>query len=113
MLLKSLHGIRLIGDLYCDYYKRAFCRLFYVLKSTLPLRILYIDVDLHHGNGVEAAFYQTSAVLTYSVHKYESGFYPGTGGLESVGEGKGLGYSVNIPLKSGASDRTLAQVCEV
>ena len=67
-------------------------------------------MDLHHGNGVETAFYQTSAVFTYSIHKYESGFYPGTGGQESVGEGRGLGFSVNIPLKDGATDATLQQV---
>ena len=49
-------------------------------------------------------------MLTYSVHKYESGFYPGGGGLESIGEGKGRGYSVNIPLRNGADDVTLKRV---
>ncbi|KAL5256491.1 hypothetical protein ACHWQZ_G011659 [Mnemiopsis leidyi] len=73
-------------------------------------RVLYIDLDLHHGNGVESAFYQSSAVLTYSVHKYETGFYPGGGGVDSIGEGKGRGYSVNIPLRNGADDTTLTRV---
>ena len=73
-------------------------------------RVMYIDLDLHHGNGVESAFYHTPNVLTYSLHKFEAGFYPGSGDVDSIGEGRGRGYSVNIPLKDGASDHTLKQV---
>lgn len=67
-------------------------------------RILYIDFDLHHGNGVENAFAFTPHVLTLSLHKHEPGFYPGTGGLLDVGLGRGRYYSVNVPLKDGVRD---------
>lgn len=42
-------------------------------------RILYIDIDIHHGDGVQDAFYTTNRVLTVSFHKYGDGFFPGTG----------------------------------
>jgi acetoin utilization protein AcuC len=61
-------------------------------------RVAYIDIDAHHGDGVQAAFYDTDEVLTISLH--ESGFFlfPGTGFVEETGVGKGKGYSVNLPL---------------
>lgn len=63
-------------------------------------RIVILDWDIHHGNGTQRAFYDDPAVLYISLHRYENGkFYPGTkyGGLDKVGEGKGEGFSVNIP----------------
>ena len=68
-------------------------------------RVLYIDIDVHHGDGVEEAFYTTDRVMTLSLHLYRPGaFFPGTGGLEEVGEGQGRGYSVNVPLLEGCTD---------
>lgn len=67
-------------------------------------RVLYIDFDLHHGNGVENAFAFTPHVLTLSLHKYEPGFYPGSGKLLDVGFGQGRYYTVNVPLKDGVRD---------
>lgn len=67
-------------------------------------RILYIDLDVHHGDGVENAFAYSPSVLTFSLHKYEQCFYPGTGSVEDVGYGHGRYYSVNIPLTDGISD---------
>ncbi|KAF6039461.1 HDAC8 [Bugula neritina] len=64
-------------------------------------RVLYVDLDLHHGDGVEDAFYTTNKVYTLSIHKYSPGFYPGSGKMQDVGDGKGLYYSLNIPLKDG------------
>lgn len=63
-------------------------------------RVLYIDIDVHHGDGVEEAFYITDRVMTLSFHKYGD-FFPGTGSIDDVGIGKGKGYSVNVPLKDG------------
>jgi histone deacetylase 1/2 len=51
-------------------------------------RVLYIDIDVHHGDGVEEAFYTTDRVMTVSFHKYGE-FFPGTGGLRDRGIGKG------------------------
>lgn len=63
-------------------------------------RIVILDWDIHHGNGTQRAFYDDPRVLYISLHRYENGkFYPGTkyGGLDKVGEGKGVGFSVNVP----------------
>ena len=64
-------------------------------------RVLYIDIDIHHGDGVEEAFYLTDRVMTVSFHKYGDMFFPGTGGLKDVGHNAGKYYSVNVPLQDG------------
>lgn len=60
-------------------------------------RPVVIDVDGHHGDGTQAIFYD-EPVLTVSLHQYDGRFYPGSGGLEEIGEGAGRGYAINIPL---------------
>jgi acetoin utilization deacetylase AcuC-like enzyme len=69
-------------------------------------RILLVDWDVHHGNGTEAIFYDTDEVLFFSTHQFP--LYPGTGGSQSSGTGKGLGFTVNVPLQAGASDADYA-----
>lgn len=64
-------------------------------------RVLYIDLDAHHGDGVQQAFEVTKRVFTFSLHRYECGFYPGTGGLDDCGFGGGKGYAANFPYQSG------------
>ena len=64
------------------------------------LRVAYIDIDAHHGDGVQAAFYGDSNVLTVSTHERGDRLFPGTGFVEEVGEGEGVGYSVNLPLEA-------------
>lgn len=68
------------------------------------LRVVYLDVDVHHGDGVEAAFYETDRVLTISLHQHGHTLFPGTGFPEEMGEGKGRGYAVNVPLAPGTDD---------
>jgi histone deacetylase 1/2 len=68
-------------------------------------RVLYIDIDVHHGDGVEEAFYTTDRVMTFSLHKYGD-FFPGTGHISDVGAKEGEGYSVNAPLNNGITDET-------
>ncbi|XP_049683183.1 histone deacetylase 8 isoform X5 [Accipiter gentilis] len=75
-------------------------------------RILYIDLDLHHGDGVEDAFSFTSKVMTVSLHKFSPGFFPGTGDVTDVGLGKGRYYSVNVPIQDGIQDEKYYQICE-
>lgn len=67
-------------------------------------RVLYIDIDVHHGDGVEEAFYTTDRVMCVSFHKYGDGFFPGTGSLRDVGAKQGKYYSVNFPLADGIDD---------
>ncbi|OWZ64839.1 hypothetical protein AYX14_03370 [Cryptococcus neoformans] len=66
-------------------------------------RVLYIDIDVHHGDGVEEAFYSTDRVMTCSFHLFGN-FFPGTGTLKDVGLGKGKGYAINVPLREGITD---------
>uniref|UniRef100_A0A2P2I114 Histone deacetylase 8 n=1 Tax=Hirondellea gigas TaxID=1518452 RepID=A0A2P2I114_9CRUS len=71
-------------------------------------RVAYIDLDVHHGDGVENAFLFSRSVLTVSLHLREDGFFPGTGGLLDVGYGEGRHCALNIPYKEGFSDNDLA-----
>jgi len=67
-------------------------------------RVLYIDIDVHHGDGVEDAFYNSNRVLTCSFHQYGEDFFPGTGNFDSLGEDEGKYYSINVPLRPGIND---------
>lgn len=67
-------------------------------------RIMVVDWDVHHGNGIQDAFYQDAGVLFVSLHQ-ENWFPKHSGELEQVGSGKGVGYTVNIPLPAGTGDR--------
>ncbi|KAG9393282.1 Histone deacetylase superfamily [Carpediemonas membranifera] len=67
-------------------------------------RVLYVDIDIHHGDGVEEAFLTTDRVMTVSFHKYGDHFFPETGALEDVGVDTGAGYAVNVPLNDGMDD---------
>lgn len=61
-------------------------------------RILYIDVDAHHGDGVQTIFYRDARVLTVSLHEDGHHLFPGTGFTDEIGEGEGKGFAVNVPL---------------
>jgi acetoin utilization protein AcuC len=60
-------------------------------------RVAYVDIDTHHGDGVQAAYYRSNKVLTISLHESGKYLFPGTGFEYEIGEGEGLGYSVNVP----------------
>jgi len=72
-------------------------------------RVLYIDIDIHHGDGVEEAFYTTDRVLTVSFHKFGE-YFPGTGDIRDIGSGKGKYHAVNFPLKDGINDETYQSI---
>ncbi|EEY21183.1 histone deacetylase [Verticillium alfalfae VaMs.102] len=74
-------------------------------------RVLYIDIDVHHGDGVEEAFYTTDRVMTVSFHKYGE-YFPGTGELRDIGIGPGKYYSVNFPLRDGINDQSYKSIFE-
>jgi len=86
----------------------GFCYINDIVLAILELlkvhaRVLYIDIDIHHGDGVEEAFYTTDRVMTFSLHKYGD-FFPGTGHISDVGAKDGTGFSVNAPLQNGITD---------
>ncbi len=60
-------------------------------------RVAYVDIDAHHGDGVQGAFYDSDKVLTISLHESGRYLFPGTGDANEIGDGAGKGYSVNIP----------------
>lgn len=67
-------------------------------------RVLYLDLDAHHGDGVQEAYYETDRVMTISLHESGIYFYPGTGFENEIGAGAGRGYSVNVPLLAHTDD---------
>ncbi|XP_068679159.1 histone deacetylase 1-like [Montipora foliosa] len=92
----------------------GFCYVNDIVLAILELlkyhqRVLYIDIDIHHGDGVEEAFYTTDRVMTVSFHKYGE-YFPGTGDLRDIGAGKGKYYAVNFPLRDGIDDESYEQI---
>ena len=77
-------------------------------------RVLYIDVDIHHGDGVEEAFYLTNRVLTLSLHASHdtagTSFFPRTGHINDIGGKAGKNYSVNVPMFAGMDDSSYESV---
>ena len=76
----------------------------HLLKKFNLQRILILDIDAHHGNGTQETFYETNKVLYISLHQNPQAF-PGTGFIDEIGEGDGLGYNVNIPFPFRTSDQ--------
>lgn len=72
-------------------------------------RVLYIDIDIHHGDGVEEAFYCTDRVMTCSFHKFGE-YFPGTGDVQDSGYGPGKNYAINFPLNDGMDDVTYKSI---
>jgi len=71
-------------------------------------RVMIVDIDAHHGNGTQTAFYDTDAVLFVSMHGFPA--FPGTGSLGEVGRKKGEGFTINIPLGKGHADMGFARI---
>jgi acetoin utilization protein AcuC len=61
-------------------------------------RVLYVDIDAHHGDGVQAIFYEDPRVMTISLHEDGHYLFPGSGFVDEIGKGPGEGYAVNVPL---------------
>ncbi|MDH3226297.1 MAG: acetoin utilization protein AcuC [Thermoleophilia bacterium] len=77
-------------------------------------RVAYVDLDAHHGDGVQWIFYEDPRVLSISVHEHAPGFFPGSGALEERGAGAGAGATLNVPLPPFAGDEPfLAAIEEV
>ncbi|MHC4118317.1 MAG: histone deacetylase family protein [Planctomycetota bacterium] len=82
----------------------------YIQKKHNLSKVLIVDWDVHHGNGTQATFYDDPTVLYFSVHQYP--FYPGSGSRAEKGEGKGLNYTINVPLPAGSGDSVYLDVFE-
>jgi len=75
-------------------------------------KVLYLDVDVHFGDGVAYAFYDRSDVMTISFHESGRTLFPGTGFEDEIGTGKGKGYCVNVPLPVGTYDQAYMMAFE-
>jgi acetoin utilization protein AcuC len=74
------------------------------LLSAGAERVAYVDLDVHHGDGVQAAFYDDPRVLTISLHEHPVSLFPGTGLASENGTGDGRGYAANVALPAGTGD---------
>ena len=89
------HAMRRRASGFCIYNEPAIvCG----LLMDLGMRVAYVDIDAHHGDGVQAAFYETDRVLTISLHETGASLFPGTGFADERGRGAGAGYSINVAL---------------
>ena len=89
------HAMRRRASGFCIYNDPAIVCAMLVDRG---LKVAYVDIDAHHGDGVQAAFYDTDQVLTISLHESGRYLFPGTGFADERGRGKGAGYSINVPL---------------
>jgi acetoin utilization protein AcuC len=89
------HAMRRRASGFCIYNDPAIvCG----LLADRDLKVAYVDIDAHHGDGVQAAFYETDQVLTVSLHETGRALFPGTGFADERGRGRGAGYSINVAL---------------
>ncbi len=75
-------------------------------------RVFYLDIDAHHADGVAEFFYGDDRVMVVSLHEWGETLFPGTGYPEELGEGKGTGYTINVPLLPGTSDPVYREAFE-
>ncbi len=75
------------------------------LLADRGMKVAYVDIDAHHGDGVQAAFYDSDQVLTISLHETGRSLFPGTGFADERGRGRGAGYSINVALPPYTDDR--------
>ena len=97
------------------YAPSGFCYVNDIVLAALNLlrvfpRVLYIDIDLHHGDGVQEAFYLTDRVMTVSFHKYDGWFFPATGNYDETGIGSGKHFALNVPLRDGIDDESYVRL---
>lgn len=114
---RERHALHLGGGLHHAFRGRAsgFCvyndsavAIAYA-KQKYKIRILYVDTDAHHGDGVQWAFYHDPDVLTLSFHETGKYLFPGTGNVYERGEGDGYGYSLNVPLEPFTEDESFLE----
>jgi len=104
------HALRARAAGFCVYNDAAVAAA--VAVHEFDARVLYLDFDCHHGDGVQWIFYDDPRVLTVSFHEDGQYLFPGTGGLEERGIGEGEGYAVNVPLAPFTDDSSWTEVIQ-
>jgi acetoin utilization protein AcuC len=95
------HAMRRRASGFCIYNDPA---IVCAMLADKGMKVAYVDIDAHHGDGVQNAFYDTDQVLTISLHESGMTLFPGTGFASERGEGKGAGYSINVALPAYTDD---------
>lgn len=117
---KSKHALNLGGGLHHGFRGRAsgFCiyndssiAIRYI-QEKYQARVLYVDTDAHHGDGVQWTFYDDPSVCTFSIHETGRYLFPGTGNISERGNGQGYGTSFNFPLEAFTEDNSFLMVYE-
>ena len=104
------HAGRAVMSGFCTYNDVALA--VYEAVSRYGLRVAYVDLDAHHGDGVQDFFYDSGEVMTVSVHESGRYLFPGTGFTYEVGQGAGRGLSVNVPLEPFTEDASYLELLE-
>ncbi|MFD1851064.1 acetoin utilization protein AcuC [Oceanobacillus bengalensis] len=117
---KANHALNLGGGLHHGFKRKAsgFCiyndgaiAIAYIRKK-YNLRVLYVDTDAHHGDGVQWAFYDDPNVCTLSIHETGRYLFPGTGNVNERGIKDGHGYSFNLPIDAFTQDESFIELYE-
>ncbi|MFJ7727246.1 acetoin utilization protein AcuC [Neobacillus sp. NPDC097160] len=111
---KTLHALHLGGGLHHGFRGKASGFCIYndssvaikYLQEKYNARVLYVDTDAHHGDGVQWSFYDDPNVCTLSIHETGRYLFPGTGNINERGQGRGYGYSFNIPVDAFTEDES-------
>ena len=101
------HALRDVAMGFCLFNNVAITARYLQQRHGLE-RILILDWDVHHGNGTQDVFYDDPSVFFFSIHQYP--FYPGTGGAQEAGIGKGAGFTLNAPMPAGAGNEQYQRV---
>ena len=103
------HALHARGMGFCLFNNVAVAAQFALQTGGLE-RVLIVDFDVHHGNGTQDAFFDTDRVMFFSTHQYP--FYPGSGHWGETGQGRGEGYTANVPLPYGVGDAGFRTIME-
>ena len=98
------HGFRGKASGFCVYNDSSVAIKY--MQEKYNVRVLYVDTDAHHGDGVQWTFYDDPNVCTFSIHETGRYLFPGTGNVNERGQGKGYGYSFNIPVDAFTEDES-------
>lgn len=104
------HGFRGRASGFCIYNDSTVAIEY--IKQKYQKRVLYIDTDAHHGDGVQFSFYNDNEVFTYSIHETGRYLFPGTGNIHEKGDGDGYLYSMNLPIDAYTEDDSFIQTFE-
>ena len=101
------HGFRGKASGFCIYNDSSIAMKY--IQKKYGLRVLYIDTDAHHGDGVQWSFYDDPNVCTISLHETGRYLFPGTGAVNERGQGNGYSYSFNVPLDAFTEDESFLE----